>query len=101
MPLGVTKIDHYNSFGKLISELKPVQIDASIDVLPIFSLCEDWKKSDKAVPLTGSFIGGKLGGVAVMFSPDLDNKVRAVLKDDAGIVDYDIVYEEIQYNGRD
>lgn len=64
--------------------------------MPIFSLCEDWEQASKPAPLTGSFIGGKLGGIDVMFSAELEKKVRIVLPDDAGIVDYDIVYEEIK-----
>ena len=96
LPIGVSRLEHYSSFGKTLLRCHPIKLEIAPDVLPIISLSKHWNKdTSNKIPMTGSFLAGYLKNIPVIFNPELISVVNIIKRRNKKLT-YHIVFEEIE-----
>lgn len=92
MPIGLSKCEHYNSFGKVLLKHRPVKIEISAEALPILSFCHNYKRNTEVMPLTGPYTSGYLKGIPVTLNTELSNTVN-LTSGKGRKVTYELIYK--------
>lgn len=99
MPIGVSKSEHYGSFGDLLLDFEPIEkIVASPEFIPIFIFGKFFERTSEPIPMTGPYIYGHLKGIPIWVDSEWEKKL-IIYRADGEHVEIQLEYKEIEPDG--